>query len=132
MLKKKFLVIAVAIVILLIAGLAYGALKFTDIASYLQPEPKITGMILFYGAGCPQCDKVDDFVKANKIAEKVAFTELEVFNDAHNAKILGQKAKVCGLEVEQIGVPFLWDGKGCEIGYIDIIKFFQDAVKVKK
>jgi len=104
-----------------------------QIMSYLrQNSPSPQGIILFSGSDCSQCAKVDDFIKANNVASKVPFTELEIFHNVHNANILADKAQICGLGPQDYGVPFLWDGKSCIIGYVDVITFFQKNLKLVK
>ncbi len=82
-------------------------------------------IILFYGDGCPHCAIVEDYIKKNNIKEKLTFGEKEVYYNQNNAKELEAKAKICGLPIDSIGVPFLWDGSKCYIGDQDIIDFFQ-------
>ena len=103
------------------------------ISSYLNKNTeRISGIILFEGKDCEHCAKVDVFIENNNVQDKVAFTTLEVFNNSNNANILADKARICGLDQDHIGVPFLWDGKNCVVGYVDVIKFFQDAIRPKK
>ena len=118
--NKNLLLIIIAIV--LTAGALFVLFYFS--------EPKIDagGIILFYGAGCPHCKIVDDFISENNVKEKVLFTKLEVFHNKNNAKILADKARACGLDTSRVGVPFLWDGQSCFIGDVDVIKFFQDKI----
>ena len=47
-------------------------------------------------------------------------------NNVHN--ILLDKSQICGLDSSKIGTPFLWDGKNCILGYVDVIKFFQQEI----
>jgi glutaredoxin len=89
------------------------------------------GVILFYGTGCDHCITVDDYIKKNSVESKVSFIRLEVFSNADNATILADKAQQCGLDFQKIGVPFLWDGQHCFIGYVDVIKFFQNKIRQK-
>jgi hypothetical protein len=74
---------------------------------------------------------VDNFIKKNKIEDSLAFTRLEVSYDNANANILADKAQTCGLDVSKIGVPFLWDGKTCILGDVDIISFFKEKMAKK-
>lgn len=122
---KRNILIAIIILIIL-AGLAY----VLYLNSY-ESTPKIESIILFYGDGCSHCKNVDDFILANKVEDKVKFTSLEVFNNKNNAELLTAKANKCGLPTDKIGVPFLWDGKTCIVGDIDIIKFFQEKLNAK-
>lgn len=118
--NKNLLLIITAIV------LVAGALFVVSYSSKTKID--VSGIILFYGDGCPHCKIVDDFISQNKIEDKIKFTRLEVFNNKDNAKILTDKAAVCGLDTSQIGVPFLWDGQSCFAGDVDVIKFFQDKI----
>jgi glutaredoxin len=82
-------------------------------------------IILFYGKGCPHCAVVEEYIKENNIQDKVSFVQKEVYYNQDNAKELLEKAKICGIPTNSIGVPFLWDGKNCLIGDRDIINFFK-------
>jgi len=83
------------------------------------------GITLFYGIGCPHCEKVEEYLTTNKVAEKVQYTKKEVYYNKRNAKEMASRAKTCGLPTDTIGVPFLWTGSGCLLGEPDIVDFFQ-------
>ncbi len=101
----------------------------TQIKSYfVKQNPVPNGILLFEGEKCLSCTKVETFIKNNAVESKVAFTRLEVFGNEFNADMLADKAQTCGLDPAQIGVPFLWDGKNCVLGYLDVIKFFQQKI----
>lgn len=85
-------------------------------------------MILFYMDGCPHCKVVEDFIKENKVNEKISFQEKEVSGNKENARELTEKAKICGLATDSIGVPFLWDGSQCLVGDKDIIDFLTQKI----
>lgn len=83
-------------------------------------------MILFFGDTCPHCKNVEDYIQANNIKNKLSFQELEVYNNAGNASLLGAKAKQCGLDTSNgVGVPFFFDGQNCIQGDEPIIEFFK-------
>jgi len=86
-------------------------------------------IILYYGIGCPHCAKVEQYIKENNIKDKISFEEKEVYFNQKNALDLQDKAKKCGLDLNNIGVPFLWDGSQCIIGDQPIIDFFQQKIK---
>lgn len=91
-----------------------------------QPAPNPSSQIvLFYGEGCLHCKIVEEYIKENNIKDKVSFVEKEVYYNQENQKELIEKAKICGFPKNNIGVPFLWDGKTCIIGDQDIINFFK-------
>jgi glutaredoxin len=95
-------------------------------------DQDLKGIILFYGIGCPHCAKVEEFVKENKIKEKIAFEEKEVYFNKDNAKKLVEIAKKCGFNEKEIGVPFLWDGENqrCIVGDEPIINFFKEKLNL--
>lgn len=83
------------------------------------------GLILYWGQGCPHCEKVEKFLIDNKVDEKVQITRKEVYYQKGNAREMAKYAKRCGLPTDNIAVPFLWTGQTCLIGDQDIIAFFQ-------
>lgn len=83
------------------------------------------GMILFYSLSCPHCQTVEQYIETNKVKEKYSFDRLEVSKNQNNSAQLAAKARVCGLDTQGIGVPFLWTGEKCLMGDADIIEFFQ-------
>lgn len=85
-------------------------------------------IVLFYGIGCPHCATVEEYIKENKIEEKISFIQKEVYYDRGNADELAEKVKICGIPESYVGVPFLWDGKKCFIGDVDIINFFKEKI----
>jgi glutaredoxin len=89
-------------------------------------------IILFYGIGCPHCAKVEQFIKENRIKEKMTFKEKEVYFNKENANQLVEVAKKCGFNENEIGVPFLWDGENqkCIVGDEPIINFFKEKLNL--
>jgi glutaredoxin len=95
-------------------------------------DQDLKGIILFYGIGCPHCAKVEEFIKTNKIKEKIEFEEKEVYYNKENAQKLIEIAKKCGFNEKEIGVPFLWDGENqrCIVGDEPIINFFKEKLNL--
>lgn len=91
-----------------------------------------SGVVLFYGTNCPHCQRVEEFIKENKIDEKIFFVRKEVFNNEKNASELIEKAQTCGFSSANIGVPFLWTGSQCLVGDEDIINFFSRQINRQK
>lgn len=117
---KKTIISAAVFVIILISGIFL-----------LNKGQDLSQIVLYYGEGCPHCKIVDDFISQNSIKEKVDFVEKEVWYNKINAAELAEKAKICGLKDDSIGVPFLWDGKDCLIGDVDIINFFKSKAGIQ-
>ncbi len=82
-------------------------------------------IILFYGINCPFCEVVDKYVEENQIDELVKFDHMEVYYNKANSALLANKASLCNMPTNSIGVPFLWDGESCYVGDKDIISFFD-------
>lgn len=127
--KDMLLFTAAVVVIVLSVFLFFNKVGFLKIWDYFhKSNSSVSEIILFYGNNCDHCAKVDNFIANNNIEAKVVFTRLEVFNNSANADILADKARICGLDPSQIGVPFLWDGAHCIIGDVDVIAFFQQKI----
>ncbi len=127
-----FVALGVFTSLLVVSLLLYSNISLLKILSYFQqPDPYKDALILFYGEGCDQCDKVDDYLETNKVASKINFERLEVFNNQENENALEGRAQICGIDRHQIGVPFLWEGptRTCVIGYSDVITFFKGKMK---
>ncbi len=89
------------------------------------------GIVYYFGRECPHCVNVQKFLDENKVAEKVMFTKKEVWHNVENAKELDVKAEECGLEKENVGVPFLYANGKCFIGEIEVKNFFQKEAGIK-
>lgn len=85
-----------------------------------------TESILFYSDTCPHCTNVEKYVSENKVAERFNFKSLEVGKDEDNANLLIARAAKCGLDANNIGVPFLWSDGQCFMGDIDVINFLKN------
>lgn len=85
-----------------------------------------SSIILFSREGCSHCANVDEYIKTNKIEEKISFQKKEVGLNRDNAELLRQKAVACGIAENEIRVPFLWDGSKCYVGDENIINFFKE------
>ena len=86
---------------------------------------------LYYGKGCPYCEKVDQWLSDNKIADKVKYNVKEVWYNKTNSAELSEKAKTCNISSDQVGVPFLYDIKNnkCLVGETEVQNFFSAQVK---
>lgn len=121
--KKILILIFIGIIIL-------GGIVFVFYRNKNIPAQK-SNVVLFYGDGCPHCANVDEFIKENKIDEKISFEKKEVFNNQDNAKELVDLSQKCGLPSDQVGVPFLWDDSKCYVGDTDVINFFKQKTGIQ-
>jgi len=123
----KTIIVIIAIIIL--GGFLFWGFQ-SDFFSGLSINPgKVIapdGIILFYGDGCPHCENVEDFISENNIEDKMAFSRLEVWNNEDNQVILAQDIKKCGMNADEVGIPFLFDGVDkCYMGDEDVINYFK-------
>jgi glutaredoxin len=108
--------------------------SFYTIITHQKHNPTIINntptstMILYYGDTCPHCKIVEEYIKTNKVAEKLFIINKEVYNNQANADELTARAKTCGLDANAIGVPFLWTGQDCLVGDQPIIKFLDSQI----
>ncbi len=85
-----------------------------------------TGPVTVYvGQGCPHCVRVEARALETGMDKKIPVIFKEVFNDQDNAEEFMGIAKQCGLDVNNLGVPVMWDGAKCTEGEPDIIKFID-------
>lgn len=89
-----------------------------------NPENSKISLILYYGEGCPHCAIVENYLKSNP--PKFNIEKKEVYYNKNNQNDLMAKAKICGMPLNQIGVPFLWNGEECILGDEPIINYFKN------
>ena len=122
MLNKKY-IFATVIILIVLSGAVYLGWQ------YFKPADT-SGIILFYSKNCSHCANVDEYIKANDVESKIEFIQLEVSDNQKNVELLAEKALFCKVDTSQgAPIPFLWDGEKCLVGDVDIIQFFQDAIK---
>ena len=94
------------------------------------PNSDIT---LYIGQGCPHCAKVEEFIKANKVDEKIAFDLKEVWYNKDNANDLNAKADICKIPQNDLGVPLLFDkpNSKCYVGEDEITNFFNSKINAQ-
>lgn len=116
--------IIVIIIILLILG--GGTYFITKQDSKPIPTPEPNTYQYFWGNGCPHCANVAAFEETWSGKDKIKINKLEVWNSAENAKIMADRAKVCGFKSSDLVVPFLitLDNK-CLTGDTSIIDFYK-------
>lgn len=111
-----------AVIFIALAGLAIFFISNDKQKQSMDTNKEVvdSGLVLFYGDGCPHCAIVDEFIANNKTEEKIYIEHKEVYNNKANQELLRSKAAICGLPTNSIGVPFLWDGESCFVGDVNI------------
>jgi glutaredoxin len=135
---KKYLIQIVIGLVLLLAFSTFIVLKYSPNIFVSVPhknpaaQTKATSsdIILFIGDGCPHCAIVEKYLSDNNVLAKISYAQKEVFNNTGNANLLGDKAHSCGLNTDNIGVPFLWDGPSgkCYVGDEDVVNYFKNKL----
>ena len=114
MTKKKISII-IAFVVLAIAGTVI----------YLGRNRNSNQALFFYGNTCPHCKVVEEYMKDNQIEKIIPLRKFEVYKNPINAQILQDKAKQCGINDQEVGVPLLWKDGKCYVGEEKIINLFK-------
>lgn len=78
-------------------------------------------LIIFWGDGCPHCEKVKNYIKDNNYESKLKISLKEVYLDKNNQKLLEETIQKCP-EIDTsrgIGVPLAFDTKNAKCLYGD-------------
>lgn len=134
------IVIVVLVVAAIVVGVAVAASKKdknktnssnntnqTNSTRTIQTTPG-ADITFYYGESCPHCQKVEQSIRDENLDQKVAFDMKEVWSSEANNKEMQAKADICKISQDQLGVPFLFDGKNqkCYVGEVDVLKFLED------
>ncbi len=104
--------------------LIFGLVSFTQINSVLA----ISNGYLFYGQGCPHCEKVINFFQKNNIFQKLNLEKKEIYFHRDN---LQDFLKICqkeNISKSRQGVPMLFYHGQCIIGDQYIINFVKKNI----
>lgn len=105
--------------------------KEKKVAEQKFEELKNADPVLYYGNTCPHCKIVEEWLVANEVEKKMAFSKKEVYDNRENAAELTKVAISCGLDANSIGVPFLYAQEECLIGSPDIIEYFATKLNIE-
>lgn len=93
------------------------------------PSPlQVEKMVLYYGSSCPHCKIVEEYLQKNNSSDQFGIVQKEVWSGQTNQDEFVQKARACGLDLDNLGVPMLWDAatSKCYMGDQPIIEFLKD------
>lgn len=89
--------------------------------------------ILYWGTTCPYCHDTIKWIEENDPKNKLNVTLKEVYENQENSLDLSAKAKSCGMNERQIGVPLMYTKTGeCLIGTPDITAYLQAQLELPK
>jgi len=125
---KKVIVGFFVVVALIIAGLL---ITLSMTGRVIDNPISNSTNILFYGESCPHCKVVDEFIAANNISSKLSFEHKEVWNNKDNRNEMIAAAKACNLDLNNLGVPFLYYEGKCYLGDQPIIELLKQEANIK-
>lgn len=122
----KYLVLPVLGIIFFALFLVYKPVKtFSDVS-------ETADMILFWGEGCPHCETVKTYISENNVEKRLTISQLEVYYNRTNQKLLQEKVNFCPeiSDKTQVGVPlgFLPKEKKCLLGDQPIINWLESSL----
>jgi glutaredoxin len=120
-LDKKILIFLAFVLVLLI-----GLFLFKQFQPFSNQENK---MVLYWGVGCPHCEKVKSFIEQENLTKDLDIIQKEIYYDSSNAEELKQRAAECGIQTNKIGIPFLYYKGSCYMGDEPIINFLISKQK---
>ena len=90
-------------------------------------------LILYWGKGCPHCENVKNYIRENKLDDKLKISYREVYYDNGNQTKLEETTKLCPeIDTTQgIGVPLSFDPKEkkCILGDQPAIEWLKNIKK---
>jgi glutaredoxin-related protein len=122
----KYILIPVLLLAVFAGFLIYKPIKT------VSDVPATTDMILFWGEGCPHCETVKKYISENNIEKKLTISQLEVYYNRTNQKLLQEKVNGCEeiTDKNQVGVPMAFipkDGQ-CLMGDQPIINWLESSL----
>jgi len=124
---KKF---ALSLILFIIAT-AFCASELIKQKGLVVEGSNKTDLILYYGSTCPHCRIVEEHIRKNGLAAKLNITQKEISQNQDNQNEFIEKARICGLDLNNLGVPMLFDAKNskCHEGDQPIIDFLKQQTK---
>lgn len=114
---NKAVIAIVAVSLILLVGAVWSMSR--------KPVLDTASTTLFYSTTCVHCKQVEEFIRANKIDEKVTIARKEISVPANMAS-LNQAVEFCKFDASQgIGVPFLLAEGKCYMGGPDVEGYFR-------
>ena len=102
-----------AAIILLVAASAFSitALVKERKSPVLANNGKNEILVLYYGNTCPHCKIVEEWLKNYDPFNRIGVVLKEVYQNQDNRKEFIEKATICKLDLNNLGVPMLWEAE---------------------
>lgn len=82
-------------------------------------------IVIYFSTTCSHCKEVEDWIEQVGADEHLTLQRKEVSQDRQNAIELTQVATDCGVNTNRVGVPFMYAGKKCFIGKLEILDYLK-------
>lgn len=127
---KKF---AAAIIMLIAASVFTIPALIKDNNGKTDSSGSNPDFILYYGSTCPHCKTVEKYIADNGLEQKLKIAQKEVFENQDNNTELVDKATICDIDTNKLGVPLLWDNLNskCYEGDQEIINFLKQKAGIQ-
>jgi len=127
--NKKLVIAIVGIVIILWLSITVASKRKNNTEPELVNNSNgLSSVVFFYGNTCPNCKKVEQFIKDNNLEEKITITKKEIYDNRENALEFSKAANLCGLSRNYIVVPFLLVGKKCYSGISNTLNYLSEKI----
>ncbi len=83
------------------------------------------GKFYFYADSCPHCVVVNEYIRDNKVRQKLYFITQNAGTDQYSVNLLHSIGKRCAINEADLAVPLFWDGQKCYLGEEGVISYFQ-------
>lgn len=118
------------VTIFIIIAVVFGLYKLTSSNPQIKGvEESSADIVLYYGDGCPHCQKVEAYINQNQLDQKVKITMKEVYYNKTNQNDMLTAAKNCPeIDTTQgMGVPFAYvpSAKSCLQGDQPIVDWLS-------
>lgn len=131
---KKFIfaVVFISLIFIIVGYIFVGSSTKNKKRNNSLLIPKDNQIVFYYGETCPHCREVEEWMKKNKIEEKIKIEKKEVWSNQANAQELSLVAQKCNLNPNNIGVPFLYSDGKCYIGTPAVKKAIEEKIRDKR
>jgi glutaredoxin len=82
-------------------------------------------IVFYYGINCPHCKIVEEFMAETNATQKLKIEQKEVWENKTNQAELISAAKICKLDLNNLGVPMVYYNGTCRSGDVDSIAFLK-------
>ena len=95
-------------------------------AEEAQAEPDI---FFFWGDGCPHCELALEEIEEKNYTDILPIRFFETWYEEANAELFVAALEICGVPLENAGVPTLYINGKCAMGSVDTITLLESYIE---